>query len=95
MAPNSNKKARANRQQTDTQTHHSVRMPSLMPFVRIPVKVKYSITLSKNVESMALIVDRALDASWMGPPNLRKAFVFSITFTWTTKIFQAQGRRRD
>ena len=59
----------------------SARSPSLIPQRRVPVNVNASITRSKRVSSIALSVDSAFDANWIGPPNRANWPVFSYTVT--------------
>lgn len=53
----------------------------MIPHVRIPVKVNFSMTRSNRLSSISFSTDRALEANWMGPPNRAKADVFSYTVT--------------
>ena len=55
----------------------SARSPSLMPHARVPVKVKFVMTRSNRPSSIALSVDSALLANWIGPPKRANADVFS------------------
>jgi hypothetical protein len=50
-------------------SHHSLRMPSLMPHMRVPVNVNFFIIWLKRLLSMDLTHPSALLASWMGPPK--------------------------
>mmetsp|Transcript_19231 Transcript_19231/g.49624 ORF Transcript_19231/g.49624 Transcript_19231/m.49624 type:complete len:260 (+) Transcript_19231:1328-2107(+) len=67
--------------------YHSLRMPSLIPFVRLPVQVALASILSYNSRFSSFKFIIALDASWMGPPKRLNAEVFSITVTLILGMF--------